>query len=142
MGSGTAGIDFDAGICFAGGVPMRDPCDIPGIDPVPGTVSPGRAPGAASRSTPRTAKIPVVEYTATRLQGTSFSTAISPATTAIHAMLITPRANSDAISAQQQPTHQAPCLTPIPTAPVGPSRQAPSRNPSGLRHFPRQTSLS
>ena len=83
-----------------------------------------------------------VEYVATRRHGNVFSTAISPATTAIHDTLMTPRANSDAISAQQQPTHQAPFLTPIRTAPPTPSRHQPSRAPSGLRHLPRQTSFS
>src|ERR1700755_271019 len=67
---------------------------------------------------------------------------MSPATTAVHARLMTPSANSDAISAQQQPTHQAPFFAPIRPAPDAPSRQPPSRNPSGLRHLPRQTSLS
>ena len=55
---------------------------------------------------------------------------------------MTPSANSDAISAQQQPTHQAPFFAPICSAPAGPSRHEPSRKPSGLRHLPRQTSLS
>ena len=77
-----------------------------------------------------------------RSQGSVFSSAISAATNAIQARLITPSANSVAISAQQQPTHHAPCLTPIEAAPAGPSRQAPRRKPSGLRHFVRQTSLS
>ena len=67
---------------------------------------------------------------------------MSPATKAIQAMLITPSAKSEAISAQQQPMHQPPCLAPIRSAPTGPSRQEPSRKPSGLRHFPRQMSLS
>src|SRR6059058_4665990 len=65
-----------------------------------------------------------------------------PATNAIQGMLITPSANSDAISAQQQPTHHAPFFVPIRTAPDSPSRHDPSRAPSGLRHLPRQTSLS
>jgi len=38
-------------------------------------------------------------------QGSSFSVAIIAATSSIHATLITPSANSDAISAQQQPMH-------------------------------------
>ena len=67
---------------------------------------------------------------------------MSAATNAIQTMLMTPSANSEAISAQQQPTHHAPCPTPIRSEPTRPSRQAPSRNPSGLRHFRRQTSLS
>src|SRR4029450_9580781 len=65
-----------------------------------------------------------------------------PATSAIHETLMTPRANSEAINAQQHPTHQAPFLAPIRTAPERPSRQEPRRTPSGLRHLPRQTSLS
>ena len=39
-------------------------------------------------------------------------------------------------------THQAPLLAPIRRPPDGPSRQEPSRKPSGLRHFPRQRFLS
>ena len=48
----------------------------------------------------------------------TYSTAISAATNAIQAMLITPRAKSAAISAQQQPTHHAPCFAPIWSAPL------------------------
>ena len=59
----------------------------------------------------------------------SFSSAISPATTAIHARLITPSANSEAISAQQQPTHQAPWRAPISAPPRRPSRHEPSEEP-------------
>src|SRR6187549_1775697 len=55
---------------------------------------------------------------------------------------MTPSAKSDAINAQQQPIHQAPCPAPIRSAPKRPPRQAPTRKPSGLRHLPRQTSLS
>src|SRR5437763_8648173 len=57
-------------------------------------------------------------------------------------MLMTPSAKSDAISAQQQPTHQAPFFRPMRSAPAQPSRQEPSNRPSGLRHLPRQTFLS
>jgi hypothetical protein len=57
-------------------------------------------------------------------------------------MLMTPSANSDAISAQQHPTHQAPFLAPIFGAPAAPSRQEPSKKPSGLRPFPRKAPLS
>jgi len=77
-----------------------------------------------------------------RPHGSVFSAAISAATNAIHAMLITPSANNAAISAQQQPTHHAPCFAPICSAPVRPSRHEPSRNPSGLRQCRRHTSLS
>ena len=62
----------------------------------------------------------------TRRHGRVFSTAISPATKAIHTMLMTPSANRDAISAQQHPTHQAPFFAPIRSAPDRPSRQEPS----------------
>ena len=68
--------------------------------------------------------------------------AMSPATMAIQVTLMTPRAKSDAIRAQQQPTHHAPFLAPMRTAPDHPSRHDPRRAPSGLRHLPRQTSLS
>src|SRR6476661_5386747 len=54
----------------------------------------------------------------------------------------TPSANSAAMSAQQQPTHHAPFFAPIWNAPSRPARQEPSKKPSGLRHLPRQTSLS
>ena len=52
-----------------------------------------------------------------------FSAAIRPATTAIQVMLMTPSAKSDAIRAQQHPTHQAPFLMPIRTAPDRPPLQ-------------------
>ena len=77
-----------------------------------------------------------------RRHGKVFSTAISPATTAIQDTLMTPSANSEAISAQQQPTHHAPFLAPIRTAPASPSRHDPSSTPRGLRHLPRHTSFS
>ena len=57
-------------------------------------------------------------------------------------MLMTPSANSEAIRAQQQPTHHKPFLIPIRSEPVGPSRHEPSRAPSGLRHLPRHRSFS
>ena len=57
--------------------------------------------------------------------------AMSPATNAIQVMLMTPSANSDAMRAQQQPTHQAPFFAPIRRPPSNPSRQEPSRKPSG-----------
>ena len=61
---------------------------------------------------------------------------------AIQPMLITPSANSAAISIQQQPTHQPPCSMPMRSAPARPGRHAVSRNMNGLRHLRRQTSLS
>ena len=79
---------------------------------------------------------------AARRHGIVFSNVISAAMSAIHVMLMTPSANSPAISAQQQPRHQAACLDPISSAPRFPSRQAPKRNPNGLRHFPRHASFS
>ena len=75
------------------------------------------------------------------VQGSSFSSAISAAMNAIQPMLITPSANSAAIRAQQQPTHQAPCSMPILIAPRRPGRQAVNRNASGLLHRFRQASL-
>ena len=74
--------------------------------------------------------------------GAVFSTAMMTATNAIQETLITPRANREAISAQQHPTHQAPFRAPILSAPVGPARQEPSSEPRGLRHFARHTFLS
>ena len=65
-----------------------------------------------------------------------------PATIAIQIGLMTPRANSDAIRAQQQPTHQAPFLIPMRSAPDHPSRHDPRSRPSGLRHLLRQTFFS
>src|SRR6187397_693013 len=115
--------------------------DIEGIGCWPGTVRPGSAPGATSMMTLSTTRTIVVPYVASRRHGIVFSIAISPATTAIQVTLITPSAKSDAISAQQQPTHHAPLPTPIRNVPAHPERQEPSSVPSGLRHFPRQTSL-
>src|SRR3954468_10652043 len=116
-------------------------CDIP-APPSLGIVRAGTAEGEASTSMPRTRRTAAVPSVATRRQGRVFSIAINAATNAIQTMLISPSAKSDTIRAQQQPTHQAPCLTPISSAPRGPSRQAPRRKPSGLRHLPRHTSLS
>ena len=61
---------------------------------------------------------------------------------AIQPRLITPSANSAAISAQQQPTHQPPWMTPIRSAPSRPGRQWLIRNPNGLRQWRRQTSFN
>src|ERR1700730_4004015 len=108
----------------------------------PGTTSPGTACGATAPITASTSRIAVVVHTTGRRQGIAFSAAIRAATTAIHTRLITPRANSAAIRAQQHPTHQAAWREPILTAPADPSRQLPSRKLSGLRHFPRQTFFS
>jgi hypothetical protein len=91
--------------------------------------------------TPSTTRTIVVPYVATRRHGRVFSIAINPATTAIQVTLITPSAKSDAISAQQQPTHHAPLPSPMRNAPDHPARQEPRSVPRGLRHFPRQTSL-
>ena len=109
---------------------------------LPGTVSAGIVSGARIKRTPSTKRMAAVPCVAVRRDGSNFSTAMSPATTAIQTMLITPSAKSDAINAQQQPIHDAPCLAPIWSAPESPLRQEPSKKPSGLRHLPRQTSLS
>src|SRR5262245_43694584 len=102
------------------------------IEPPPGAVSAGIASGAASSRTPSTSRSATVPKTAMCRQGTSFSTAIKPATTAIQTRLMTPSAKSDAISAQQQPMHHAACLVPIRSPPTLPSRQLPSRKPSEI----------
>src|SRR5689334_10190589 len=108
-----------------------------------GIVSVGSAFGAARTRTPRASSTIAVVYATTVLrQGTVFSMAMMAATNAIQETLMTPRANSDAIKAQQHPTHQAPFVAPIRTAPEPPSRHDPSSTPSGLRHLPRQTSFS
>ena len=62
---------------------------------------------------------------------------------AIQPMLITPSANSAAISAQQQPTHQPPWIESHPQR-AQPARAASAviRNMKGLRQWRRQTSLS
>ena len=74
--------------------------------------------------------------------GRSFSAAISAAMNAIQPMLMTPSANSAAISAQQQPTHQEPWSNPTRNAPVRPGRQCSIRKPKGLRQCRRHVSLS
>src|SRR6202521_1881925 len=107
-----------------------------------GTTSPGTECGATATITASTSRVAVVAHTTGRRHGIVFSAAIRPATTAIHTRLITPRANSAAMSAQQQPTHHAACLEPISIAPADPSCQLPSRNPRGLRHLERHTFLS
>lgn len=61
---------------------------------------------------------------------------------AIQEMLITPNAKREAMSAQQQATHQTPVRAPILTAPVRPARQEPRREPRGLLHLARHTLLS
>ena len=77
-----------------------------------------------------------------RRNGINFSNAMSPATTAIQTTLMTPSAKSDAIRAQQQPMHQAPCLVPIWSAPVRPLAPGAEQEAEGLRHLPRQTSFN
>src|SRR5215216_3029061 len=95
-----------------------------------GIVRPGTASGTASTSAPRTSSSAAVPYVATRRQGRVFSIAIRPATIAIQTTLMIPSAKNDAISAQQQPTHQPPFFSPMYSAPDQPSRQEPSNWPS------------
>ena len=83
----------------------------------PGTVSPGIASGAAISSTPSTTSTAGRRPRRGPLPRHVFSNAISAATNAIAAMLITPSANSEAISAQQQPRHQRAVPAPMPSAP-------------------------
>ena len=71
--------------------------------------------------TPSASRIAAVPQVATRRHGTSFSAAISAATNAIQPTLMIPSAKSEAMSAQQQPTHHAPCAAPIRSAPAVPA---------------------
>src|SRR4051794_18104370 len=79
--------------------------------------SPGTRPGTSATERPRTTRSTATPRFATLLQGRSFSAAIRAAIKAIQATLIIPSANRAAISAQQQPTHQAPCASPRRSAP-------------------------
>ena len=93
-------------------------CRTSTLRPCPSTPSPGRPPASPAgsargrprattrRRSPARQARPATPRFATRFQGRSFSIAISAAISAIQPMLITPSANSAAISAQQQPTHQ------------------------------------
>ena len=72
---------------------------------------------------------------AARRHGTVFSSAISAATNAIQVRLMTPSANSAAISAQQQPKHQPACLEPISSGakpPVAPCAEQESERAAAL----------
>src|SRR5580700_385240 len=109
---------------------------------LPGTTRPGTACGAAATITASTNRAAVVVQRTVRRHGRVFSAVITAATTAIHTRLITPSAKSAAMRAQQHPTHHAACLDPISTAPADPSRQSPSRKPSGLRHLARHAFFS
>src|ERR1019366_8866205 len=71
-----------------------------------GTTSPGTACGATTTAIASTSRTAAVPHVTARRHGMVFSSAISAATSAIQERLMTPRANSAAISAQQQPKHQ------------------------------------
>src|SRR5689334_114444 len=94
-----------------------------------GRVSPGTVPGAAATQTARARSTSAMPRLAPAFHGSSFSPAISAATNTIQPMLMIPSANSDAISAQQQPRHQPPCSAPMRSAPAGPPRQLVSTKP-------------
>src|SRR5215475_4340013 len=108
------------------------------IDPC-GIVRPGNACGEIVIVSATASRIAAVPHVATRSHGISFSAAISAETNAIQTMLMIPSAKSDAISAQQQPAHHAPFLTPIAYEPRRPERHEPRSELSGLRHLPRHT---
>ena len=112
----------------------------PPIPASPGIVSPGTWSGANATPSATTTSSSATTRLAP-VHGNNFSRATTAAITTAHVMLIRPSANSVAISAQQQPTHQAPCSMPMRAAPIRPDRQEPTTNASGLRHFARQTSL-
>src|SRR4051794_5817380 len=107
-----------------------------------GSVRPGTLAGVIATDNPRTSSKTAMPRFAIARHGRSFSAAISAATKAIQPRLITPSANSAAMSAQQQPTHQPPCSTPTRSAPNRPGRQRSIRNMNGLRQWRRQVSLS
>src|SRR3954470_4125737 len=96
-----------------------------------GSGIPGTTDGATSSATPTRTSTAVTDQLAAIRDGSSFSTAISAAMNAIQPMLITPSANSAAISAQQQPTHQPPCTAPIRNAPYRLGRQFSMTNITG-----------
>ena len=126
--------------------PFIDPPSMPCIAFIAsgesGRVSPGTLAGAKATPKPRTASRTAIPRLASAFHGRSFSTAINAAMNAIQPRLITPSANSAAISAQQQPTHQPPCVTPMRRAPSRPGRHLVIRNMSGLRQWRRQTSFN
>ena len=86
-------------------------------------VSAGTSPGSSATASPSTTSSTAIPRLTSRFLGTSFSIATRAAMKTIHVTLIAPSANSAAISAQQQPTHQAPCSSPSISAPPTPSRQ-------------------
>ena len=107
-----------------------------------GIVRPGKRAGRSATPSARTSSTDVTDRLAGTLLGSSFSEAIKAAMTIIQVMLINPSTNSDAISAQQQPTHQAPCTTPMRRAPAPPSRHRGRRKSSGPRQRRRQASFA
>ena len=108
----------------------------------PGRVRPGTLAGVNASARPRTISRTAMPRLASAFHGKSFSTAIRAAMNAIQPRLITPSANSAAISAQQQPTHQPPWTTPMRRLPSRPACQCCIRNANGLRQCRRQTSFS
>jgi len=105
-------------------------------------VRPGTLEGVRATAIAVAAMMAATARLAVVFHGSSFSAAISAAISSIHPTLITPSANRPAISAQQQPTHQAPCSTPMRSAPVGPSRHACVMNCSGPRQRRRHASFA
>ena len=101
-------------------------------------MSMGTRAGAAAMPIATTTSSDATPVVARARQGSSLSTAISTENSAIHPRLMAPSANSAAINAQQQPRHQAPCSTPMHSAPSRPSRQPSRRNARRLRHLLRQ----
>src|SRR4029077_7083826 len=111
-------------------------------DGEPGSVSQGTFAGEIVTPRASVASVTATSAFATRLRGRSFSIAISTAAPIIHGMLMIPRANSEAMIAQQHPTHHAPCTTPMRSAPAVPSRQLCSTKSSGARQRRRQASFA
>src|ERR1035441_241632 len=90
---------------------------------LPGCVRPGTLDGAAATQIPTSTNATANIVESRSPYGSTFSAKIVAATTSIHVMLITPRANRISISPQQHPMQKAPCSKPIRTAPDHPRRQ-------------------
>ena len=104
----------------------------------PGSVRNGTLPGATAIQMPSPTSASANTIVSRSPTGSTFSAKITAATITIHVRLITPTAKSTSISAQQQPTHQSPCSTPIRSAPSAPPCQRCSTKWNGVRQWRRQ----
>ena len=98
--------------------PVSRPCSSPASPSGElGIVRPGTCSGANATARPRTTSTAATARTAGAFQGSRRSAAISAATKAIQATLITPSAKRAAISVQQQPMQTAAVLDAHPQRP-------------------------